>query len=495
MARVFKPKYPKMQTLKGPDGRPLTIRKIAARGPNKGKVIMVPKREPLRDARGIPIYVESRKWAIEYVDASRRKRTIAGYTDKIATKQLAAEIERRIARQREGIFDVDFDHGGRPVTKHILDWIADLERAGRSPEYMRKVQSRVGRMQRELGWARLSSIRPDKLTDWLAAERRAGLGQRTVNHYVETAIAFCNWCVAQQRLERNPLKLVSKATVDDPRVVRRSATIAELSRLLRVAPTRAFVYIVAALTGLRRKELRLLEWGDVYLDAERPHIVLRAMTTKSKRGDTIALNGEVTDWLREAKPTDARPADRVFNSMPTSETFRRDLLRAKIPVEVDGKKLDFHALRTTHGTLLAVSGASIREAMEQMRHTDVRLTTKIYTDPRLVDMHGAVNRIPRITPRSEEREEQRATGTDGAIVPTGFPSPKSALSDIRSDIRKEVARRGRNWPQMAISRPSEKAGESGVTHSEQSSYDDSKDWRRGESNPRPATAPEMLLRA
>jgi len=160
--------------------------------------------------------------------------------------------------------------------------------------------------------------------------------------------------------------------------------------------------------------------------------------------------------LRKAKPSDAQPVDKVFKSIPTSATFRRDLTRASIPIEVDGKKLEFHALRTTLGTLLATSGASIREAMEQMRHTDVRLTTRIYTDPRLIDMHGAVNRIPRLSAEPETRETQRATGTDGVMPPVRLPSTQPARSHIRSDIRKEVSGRGQNWPQMAISPSAER---------------------------------------
>ncbi len=125
-----------------------------------------------------------------------------------------------------------------------------------------------------------------------------------------------------------------------------------------------------------------------------------------------------------------------------------------------------------------------REAMEQMRHTDVRLTTKIYTDPRLIDMYGAVNRIPRISLEPEKRESQRATGTDGAIGPVRSPSTKPARSDIRSDIRKEVSGRGQNWPQMAISPSAEAPNGTPVTHSKQSSYDAAKNRRGGDSNPR-----------
>lgn len=123
MARVYKPKYPKMRTVLGPDGYPVMVAKIATRGPNKGKRVEVPRREPVRNARGRVVYVESRKWAIEYTDIHDRRRTIGGYTDKLATKQKAAEIERHLARQREHIVGVDYEHTDkRAIVTSRIGW-------------------------------------------------------------------------------------------------------------------------------------------------------------------------------------------------------------------------------------------------------------------------------------------------------------------------------------------------------------------------------------
>jgi integrase len=42
--------------------------------------------------------------------------------------------------------------------------------------------------------------------------------------------------------------------------------------------------------------------------------------------------------------------------------------------------VDLHAMRTTFGTLLSASGVSPCVAMELMRHNDLKLTMKVYTD-------------------------------------------------------------------------------------------------------------------
>ncbi|UCC30089.1 MAG: hypothetical protein JSU86_18065 [Phycisphaerales bacterium] len=56
----------------------------------------------------------------------------------------------------------------------------------------------------------------------------------------------------------------------------------------------------------------------------------------------------------------------------------------------------------------------LRTAMELMRHTDARLTTRIYTDPKLLDTGAAINALPRLVPSSDDREadQKRAAGTD-----------------------------------------------------------------------------------
>ena len=483
MARIFKPRYPKMRTLRHPDGKPIMVKKTAARGPNKGRTVLVPVREPARGQDGNIVYTETKAWAIEYTDATGHQRTASGYTDKLATSEKAARIEKAVARQREGIVGVDVQHAESCVTKHIAAWVADLQRSGRSPGYVRKVKRRIERLAKDLQWSKPASIRPDKLTEWLGTQSRSGLAQRTLNHYIEAGVAFCNWAVAQGRLEANPLQTVSKVQVVEPSRQRRALAVPELRKLIGVHPTRGVVYLTAALTGLRRAELAGLQWGDVRLDNDRPHIALRASQTKSRRADTIALNREIAERLGGLRPRMWQPSDRVFPSVPKSSTFVVDLAAAGIPRDVDGKRCDFHSLRYTHGTLLATSGVSIREAMEQMRHTDIRLTTKVYTDPRLLDLNRAVNRLPRVQNGKSEQLAQRATGTDNAVP------------GLRADIRKELSAPVRKGSKTAFSVPVNDTDESEENTIKTGVFNTAKQWRRGESNPRPATDPEWFLRA
>lgn len=107
-------------------------------------------------------------------------------------------------------------------------------------------------------------------------------------------------------------------------------------------------------------------------------------------------------------------------------------------MDEQGRYFDIHALRHEFGTLLSKSGVSPREAMELMRHTDMRLTMNLYTDPRIFDLKSAVEKMPTITPTTPDSQQQAATGTDATIP---FPNATRIGNDVGSKrVAQEVAR-------------------------------------------------------
>jgi Phage integrase family len=76
--------------------------------------------------------------------------------------------------------------------------------------------------------------------------------------------------------------------------------------------------------------------------------------------------------------------------------------------------LHVHALRHTFGTLLSKGGIAPRTAQAAMRHSDIKLTMNVYTDPKLLDVRGALDALPSLPLRDDrtEGEVARATGTD-----------------------------------------------------------------------------------
>jgi integrase len=59
-----------------------------------------------------------------------------------------------------------------------------------------------------------------------------------------------------------------------------------------------------------------------------------------------------------------------------------------------GRTVDVHAMRHTFGTHLSEAGVPLRTAQAAMRHSNPALTANIYTDPKLLDVAGAVDSLP-----------------------------------------------------------------------------------------------------
>ncbi|NOT01124.1 MAG: site-specific integrase [Phycisphaerales bacterium] len=236
---------------------------------------------------------------------------------------------------------------------------------------------------------------------------------------------------------------------------------------------RALIYKTLVMTGLRKGELAALTVRHVELDGTVPYFVLDAADEKAGRGAEIPLRADlaadVRAWLAErlervqnaardaGRPLPVRLAadDRLFN-VPSGlvRILDRDLVAAgiaKLVVGDDGRSridkrddrgrtVDVHALRHTFGTHLSKGGVSPRTAQAAMRHGSLDLTMNTYTDPRLLDVAGALDVLPDL-PLNEPpgANLQRATGTTDARpgVPRDLDSPRrrAAMSDAESARR------------------------------------------------------------
>jgi integrase len=138
------------------------------------------------------------------------------------------------------------------------------------------------------------------------------------------------------------------------------------------------------------------------LDAVTPFVSVRASTTKNGKSADMRLHPELAAALRELKSNERQDNEEVFKRIPRIERFRRDLIKAGIaPRDTHGRKAVFHSLRHTFGTNLARGGIASRVAMALMRHSDRRLTDKIYTDENLLGTWAAFDSLPNYAERSK----------------------------------------------------------------------------------------------
>ncbi len=54
-------------------------------------------------------------------------------------------------------------------------------------------------------------------------------------------------------------------------------------------------------------------------------------------------------------------------------------------------------MRHTFGTHLSKGGVAPRGAQAAMRHSSMELTMNVYTDPRLLDVHGSLDSLPALS--------------------------------------------------------------------------------------------------
>ncbi len=206
-------------------------------------------------------------------------------------------------------------------------------------------------------------------------------------------------------------------------------------RLDQLGRERALLYKLLVLTGLRRGEAASLTIASVDLDGRVPCIRLRAADAKSGQAAELPLRADLAadlrSWFSErlaaaraaarAKqlPLPARLPDdaKLFNVPPNlSAIFNRDLRLAGIPKRDDrGRTVDVHALRHTFASLLSRGGVAPRTAQAALRHSTIELTMQTYTDPRLLDVAGALDVLPDLPLDGRpDAERMRATGTDDA---------------------------------------------------------------------------------
>ncbi len=212
---------------------------------------------------------------------------------------------------------------------------------------------------------------------------------------------------------------------EDPRHVRRDLSDDELLKLICTTERRdlergmkgvdrAALYLIAATTGYRRKELRSLTLQNFDLDAETPTISVSARATKAGRSDCQPIPKVVAEYLKDwiGSKTQNGP---LFSKMPvnTARTLRWDLKAAGIPYCDDsGRVFDFHALRGAYISRIERTGATPKTLQTLARHSDPRLTMKRYARIRLNDQVAAVEQLSTLVPNQTPcRVPLEATGT------------------------------------------------------------------------------------
>jgi integrase len=324
-----------------------------------------------------------------------------GVTDKQVADKKAHEFIQERERETAGILEPKAvrDAAKRSLTAHLDDYVADLAargRNGRGGRGARLVASRIKVLVKECDWQVPCNVTADSFIVW---RNRQTCSPRTLNHYLQGMISLLNWMEKVGRIKTNPLKNVAKADGrGKQKRVRRSLKDEELRKLMAGSEDRGIIYFTAARTGLRQEELKQATWGDFHLDVNVPFVVVRDCVAKNKKEESVQLVPEIVEALTAHRPASPSPMDLVFPAgIPRALRLRKDLERNGIAYQDElGRYADFHALRYTWATFLQRNGVAQRFAMKLMRHSDIKLTAKVYTDEMQLPIYDAIKNLPRL---------------------------------------------------------------------------------------------------
>lgn len=331
------------------------------------------------------------------LDSQNRTLTLPLRTvDKQVAQKRLNDYVRDRQQEAEGIIPPKImrDAAGRELGKHLADYLADLTVKQRAYRYVHLTELRINKLARECDWKLIRDITLDSFIHWRAGQEMA---PKTLNEYRDTMFSFMEWLKRTGRINDNPLQNADRVEMrGKERVKRRALTDDEAMRLLHVAGSRKAVYLFALQTGVRRGEMFALRWADVEIDKEPFSVRVRASTSKNHEECILGLKPELASMLKTIRPVNHDTEDRIFKGlMPEMDRYKKDLALAGIQYkDREGRQLDFHALRKTYCTNLALAGVNQWNAMKLMRHNDINLTMKTYTDAGKLPLGDEINRLP-----------------------------------------------------------------------------------------------------
>jgi integrase len=307
-----------------------------------------------------------------------------------------------------------------PLLNHLADFLADLRARKRSESHVKHLETRIKRLFFDCHWEHLRDVSADGFMLWRTNQKE--LSQKTIHEYKNAAFSLFAWMERHDRVETNPLRRVGNVERKGyEKVKRRAFTHEEMRRLVAVSGLYALGYLAAVNTGLRRKELASVQWGDVHLDAAVPFILVRSNTTKNRQAGKIYLKSRLAQMLQDIKPATVAADELVFaGRIAVMSKMHQHLKAAEIPVfDQQGRKVDFHALRMTYNMNLEGVGASLQVRQELMRHSDPRLTAGTYMDGTRLETASLIEKLP-------DYMDGKDTGTQLGTQATGASCPDVA---------------------------------------------------------------------
>jgi integrase len=327
------------------------------------------------------------------------------------------EIVRELEREAVGICTPRRVRlaGQCGIEQHVKAYCSDLRARRKDEDYVTTVEKRLIKLGNECQWQRIGDVTAESFQMWRERQRFAA---KTLNDYLASASALFGWLIRNEIASRNPLARVGKVDVrGNERLKRRAFTPEEFASVIAVAGEYRLALLTAYYTGLRRGELSQLQWADVLHKAEGTFIIVRAETAKNRLTKALYVPRWFAHELERSEPAGAAEGDLILpaGKVPSIWAFRTLLKRAGVSYkDALGRQADFHAIRRSLNTHLAQNGVDPHTRKEIMRHSELRLTLDVYTDPTALPTVAAMEKLP-IFAILQENAQIDAHNPDSAV--------------------------------------------------------------------------------
>jgi len=363
---------------------------------------------------------KSAKWYIDIFDHNQLRHKIPAFTHKRLSEGLGRNIETlvncRIAGLEPdaklnqwietlpdrllrkfvswGLIEGQRTEITKPLTEHISDYVKILEAKGYSKDYVVRSRNRLKKIVSECRLTYFRDITQSAVEIYSGKLKKDGYSNTSRGHYLDALKTFLNWAEQDQRIIRNPIAKLEKPSRDSEKkgilepeqFVHLIKTTSEKNILIGKTngQERAVLYLIAGLTGLRRKELLNLCWDAISLSAGNTSVKVKASIAKNGKEAEQPVPPILVNVLTALK-ANVRPNadDRVFVSFAkwinTAELIREDLAVAGIELtDREGNEICFHSLRNSYISFLANSQTPAKVVQKLARHSDPRLTFNTY---------------------------------------------------------------------------------------------------------------------
>ena len=405
-------------------------------------------------------------WYIRWYDNSgKRREHCTKTTDKTTAQRILADKLADVALRREGIIDARQEslitEAGKPIETHLADFEAMMKARQSGENHVNHTLALIREVCTAVRFVKPSDISADGMNQIMGAMKAEGKAARTIQKRVVAMKAFTKWLTDHAKLTHDPLRSIKRPSVKTDRRRRRRMLLPTEWPYLRAATLtrgprdgmnpieRVALYATAIQTGLRSNELRSLTKCDLFLRGEKPYVRCRAETAKNDQGARQYIQADLAAELRQivATKTPTAPVFVLPDRHDVAEMLRGDLAAARKQwldelrhdpdarakreesdflaiANHDGEKLDFHSLRHTCGSWLALQGVHPNVIKTVMRHSTITLTMDTYGHL-LPDQHadaigGMVNMLA-------------STKTEAATGTAGMPPPVQRTVGMRKD--------------------------------------------------------------